>query len=231
MDTNLYIFGNGEVAEMLKYYFDHDSQYKVGAFVVDDEYCQDANFLELPLISWSEFLSMTQKSNLNLHVALSYKNMNAKRHEVYKRAKETKGVSLCSYVSSKIYLARDVSMGANVCILENQVIQNRVEIGNNVMLWSGNHIGHGSRIGESTYLSSHVVVSGHTTIGKRCFFGVNSATRDFVKIGDDCFIAMSASVLRDIPNSSSVMPFQSPIIEGEKAIRIMRKATGGESRE
>ena len=72
MDTKLYIFGNGEVAEMLKYYFDQDSQYKVGAFVVDDEYCQDANFLELPLISWSEFLSMTQKSNLNL--VITYKD-------------------------------------------------------------------------------------------------------------------------------------------------------------
>lgn len=231
MKKDLYIFGNGEIAEMAKYYFEIDSEYLVKAFVVDDEFYDSDHFLGTPLLKWSDVISLANTSNLNMHVALSYRNMNSHRHSVYTRASQTEGIELCSYISSKSYLARDIKIGANVFLLEGQVIQNQVHIGNNVMLWSGNHLGHGSRIGESTYLSSHVVISGHTTIGKRCFFGVNSATRDFVTIGDDCFIAMSASVLRDIPDSSAVMPFQSPLIEGERAIRIMKKATGGQNDE
>ena len=61
--------------------------------------------------------------------------------------------------------------------------------------------------------------------------GANQFSIDFVTIGNDCFIAMGASVLKDIPDSTSVMPYQSPIIEGEKSARIMKKATGGENRE
>lgn len=231
MKSDLYLFGNGEIAEMAKYYFDSDSEFKTKAFVVDDKYCKDTKYCGLPLLGWSEFLSLSSNSKLNLHVALSYRNMNSHRHEVFERASSVKGITLCSYISSKIYLAKDVSLGKNIFILEGQVIQNKVEIDNNVMLWSGNHIGHGSKIGASTYLSSHVVISGHTKIGKRCFFGVNSATRDFVTIGDNCFIAMCANVLQDVPDYSSVMPFQSPIIEGEKSTHIMRKATGGDRSE
>jgi len=231
MNNELYIFGNGEIAEMSKYYFESDSKYSIKAFVVDDEYFDSDSFLDRPTLRWSEFQGLATKSEVNMHVALSYKGMNGQRHQAFVRAQNTKGIHLCSYISSRSYLAKDVTVGENVFILEGQVIQNRVSIGHNVMLWSGNHIGHGTRIGQSTYISSHVAISGHTRIGSRCFFGVNSSTRDFVRIGDDCFIAMSASVLQDMPDSSALMPFQSPLFEGEKALRIMLKATSGENRE
>jgi sugar O-acyltransferase (sialic acid O-acetyltransferase NeuD family) len=231
MESDLYIFGNGEIAEMSKYYFENDSKYSIKAFVVDDEYFDSDLFLGKPTLRWSEFQGLAAKSPVNMHIALSYKGMNSQRHRVFTKVSNTKGIKLCSYISSRSYLAKDVAVGENVFILEGQVIQNRVSVGHNVMLWSGNHIGHGTRIGESTYISSHVVISGHTKIGSRCFFGVNSSTRDFVNVGNDCFIAMSASVLNDMPNSAALMPFQSPLFEGEKALRIMQRATSGEIRE
>lgn len=231
MNNELYIFGNGEIAEMSKYYFENDSKYSIKGFVVDDEYFDSDTFLNRPIIKWSEFQGLSTKSDVNMHVALSYKGMNSHRHQAFVKARNTKGIHLRSYISSRSYLAKDVTVGENVFILEGQVIQNRVSIGHNVMLWSGNHIGHGTQIDESTYISSHVVISGHTRIGSRCFFGVNSSTRDFARIGNDCFIAMSASVLHDMPDSSVLMPFQSPLFEGEKAQRIMQKATSGDNRE
>ena len=77
------------------------------------------------------------------------------------------------------------------------------------MLWSGNHIGHGSTIDSHTYLASHVVISGNCKIGERCFFGVNSTLKDYLNIGNDCFISMDASVVKDLKDGDMVLPAQS----------------------
>ena len=41
MNKNLYIFGNGDMAEVVHYYFNNHSDFKIEAFVVDDEYFKD----------------------------------------------------------------------------------------------------------------------------------------------------------------------------------------------
>ena len=96
------------------------------------------------------------------------------------------------------------------------------------MLWSGNHIGHGTSIGDHTYLASHVVISGNCKIGKRCFFGVNSTLKDYLEIGDDCFISMDASITKDLNNGSVVLPAKSNYFESndELAIKIKKNYFG-----
>ena len=49
------------------------------------------------------------------------------------------------------------------------------------------------------------VLSGNCKIGRRCFFGVNSTSKDFVKIGDDVFVGMDASVTKDIADGAVVI--------------------------
>ena len=46
---------------------------------------------------------------------------------------------------------------------------------------------------------------GNCKIGRRCFFGVNSTSKDFVKIGDDVFVGMDASVTKDIADGAVVI--------------------------
>ena len=226
MENEIFIFGNGETAEMANYYFAKDSKYSVVGFTVDDEHCFTESFLGLPLVSWSSFNDSSKEKSRKLHIALSYRRMNEIRHEKFLTSIKNPNIELVSYISSRSYVANNVELGRNVMILENQVIQNNVSISDNVMLWSGNHIGHGTIIGTSTYLASHVVISGHSKIGNRCFFGVNSATRDFIKVGDNCLVGMNASVTQDMPNDSVILAPQSILFEGEKATRIQQKATG-----
>ncbi|WP_346911521.1 acetyltransferase [uncultured Roseibium sp.] len=201
MSKPLVIFGTAEIASLAKFYFDHDSDYDVKAFTVDDDYVDSDTFEGLPVVPFSKVAEAYPPSGHEMHVALSYMKLNQLREAKYHQAKQA-GYKLASYVCSKSVTWPDLNIGDNCFILENQTIQPTVTIGNNVMLWSGNHLGHGCRIGDHTYVASHVVFSGHSRIGERCFFGVNATIRDFLTIGDDCFITMDASVTRDMASES-----------------------------
>jgi len=224
MPRQLVIFGSAEMAELAMYYFSHDSDYRVVAFTVDDAFVDGDHFQGLPLVPFSQVSQRFPPGEYDMHVALSYGKLNRLRQEKYEQAKAA-GYALASYVCSKSVTWPDLTIGDNCFILENQTIQPTVRIGNNVMIWSGNHLGHGSIIGDHTYIASHVVISGHCKVGKRCFFGVNATVRDFRTIGDDCFIAMDASVTQDLSDGAVALGTPAETLGGEdrRAQVIKRK--------
>lgn len=217
----LVIFGTGEIGELAKFYFHHDSEYEVVGFTADDEFCQAGSFQDLPLVPLSQVTAKFPPAQFAMHVALSYKKLNQIRAEKYFAAKAL-GYTLASYVCSKSVTWPDLTMGDNCFILENQTIQPTVKIGNNVMIWSGNHLGHASVIGDHTYISSHVCISGHTQIGSYGFWGVNSASKDFIKVGDSVFVTMGTAVTRDIPDGSVVTP-QETFAESHRMARHLKQ--------
>ena len=204
MTKSLVIFGNAEIAALAKFYFTHDSDYEVVAFTVDDAFVTGSSFEGLPVVPFSMIKEKYPPSQFDMHVALSYMQLNKLREEKYYQAKNA-GYTLANYVSSKATTWHDLCIGDNCFILENQTIQPTVKIGSNVMLWCGNHIGHGTEIGSHTYIASQIVISGNCKIGERCFFGVNATFKDFITIGDDVFIAMDASVTKEVPGDSVIL--------------------------
>ncbi len=225
--SEIVIFGNAEMAELAKYYFDLDSPYRPVAFVVDDIYFKEVEFKGLPVIPWSQVTHKYPPSIYKMHVALSYRGLNKLRENKFYQCKKA-GYKLVSYFSSKATTYPDLLHGENCFVLENQNIQPRVKLGDNVMLWSGNHIGHGSTIGSHVYVASHVVISGHVSVGARCFIGVNASLRDFINIGEDSFIGMSGVVTKDLVAGSVVLPARSEIVSGAdpKAKRLIVSTFG-----
>jgi sugar O-acyltransferase (sialic acid O-acetyltransferase NeuD family) len=118
------------------------------------------------------------------------------RARLYRQTK-LKGFELVSYVSSRAMVWRNATIGDNVFVFENNVVQHFVSIGNNVILWSGNHIGHRAVIEDHCYLASHVVVSGLCRIEQYSFLGVNVTIADRVTIGRDCFIGAGCVITKD----------------------------------
>jgi len=223
-NKKLVIFGTGEIGELAHFYFANDSEYEVVAFTADDAFLKDNSFNGLPLVPFSKLRDEYSPNKYEAHVALSYKRLNQVRAEKYFSVK-SKGYELASYVCSKSVYWSDLSIGDNCFILENQTIQPGVKIGSNVMIWSGNHLGHRSIIKDHTYVSSHVCISGHTEIGTHCFLGVNSTTRDFVKIGNSVFIAMGAIVTRDVEDDSVVVGARGSVFSRDSDIarKLRRK--------
>ena len=222
MKNKIIIFGTGEIADLAYFYFNNDSDYTVAAFSCDDEFVKDNLHCGLPLVPLSQLTKEFPPGDYKAHVALSYNKLNQIRAEKYSQMKSL-GYDLVSYICSKSVAWPDLSIGDNCFILENQTIQPTVLIGNNVMIWSGNHLGHGCSIGDHTYLSSHICISGHTVIGEKCFVGVNSTFKDFINIGDSVFIAMDASVTKDIPDDAVVVGSPATVFKADNQIAIKLK--------
>lgn len=192
----LIIVGTAAFAEIAFEYFTHDSKYEVVAFSVEKDFIIESTLFDKPVVEFESIEESYPPTEYNMFIAITYRQLNRLRTRLYKQAKR-KGYNLVSYVSSKAFVWKNVELGENCFIFEDNTIQPFVKIGNNVIFWSGNHIGHHSIINDNCFISSHVVISGFCEIGENCFFGVNSTLSNNLKIGKDCVISAGALVMRD----------------------------------
>jgi sugar O-acyltransferase (sialic acid O-acetyltransferase NeuD family) len=190
------VVGAGEFAEIAYEYLTHDSPHEVIGFAVERDYLDRPELFGLPVAPFDEIDRHYDPLRHKALVAVTYTHLNRVRTRLYQGAKE-KGFGFLSYVSSHAFVWRDVEIGENCFIFENNVVQYGVKIGNNVVLWSGNHIGHQSRIGDNCFISSHVVVSGYCDVGPSCFFGVNSTFHDNLTVAEDTIVGAGAVVVKD----------------------------------
>ena len=192
----LIIVGNHEIAAMAYEYFTHDSEHDVVAFTVGADYITEPTFMGLPVVATEEAVDRFPPAEHSAFVAIGDTHLNRLRRRFFDEFKG-RGYSLASYVSSHAFRWRNVDVGENCFILENNVLQPFVSVGDNVTLWSGNHIGHRTVIEDNVFIASHVVISGYCRIGRNSFMGVNASTAHQVKIAEDNFIAMGAVVTKD----------------------------------
>lgn len=196
MKQRLVIFGTGDIAQLVHFYFTRATDYEVVAFPVDAAYLKQTIFCDLPVVAFEDVVGRYPPNENMFFVALSYSKLNAVRKEKYLAAK-AKGYRLANFVSPRATVLNDGNIGENCFIFEDNTIQPFVTIGNNVTLWSGNHIGHHSIIRDHCFIASHVVVSGGVEVGEQCFIGVNATLRDHIKIGERCVIGADTLLLGD----------------------------------
>lgn len=195
-EHKLVIFGDGEFAEIAYEYFQYDSLFDVVSFTVERSFMKRKDFFSLPIVEFEELEKHYNPAQHGIFVAVPSTQLNRIRTRIYKEAKR-KGFTPVSYISTKAFVWRNVQLGENCFVFENNVLQLDVKIGNNVILWSGNHIGHRTTIGDNCFISSHVVISGNVKVGRNCYFGVNSTIRDYLNIADDSVIGAGAVVIKD----------------------------------
>jgi sugar O-acyltransferase (sialic acid O-acetyltransferase NeuD family) len=192
----LIIIGDSAFAEIAYEYFTYDSQYEVAAFSVDKEYLKRDTLFNIPVVPFEDLEKSYPPSEYKIFTALTYAKMNRVRRRFYLKAKE-KGYSFATYISSNAFVWRNVLIGENTFIFENNVVQPFVKIGNNCVLWSGNHIGHHSTIKDNNFIASHVVISGFCEIQENCFIGVNTTIANNVVVKKDCLLGAAAVILKD----------------------------------
>lgn len=206
MKHKLIIFGKGLYAEIVHQYFTDDSNYEVCGFTLDDEYVDSDSYLGLPLVPFSKVHRRFPPGEYDMHVGLSYTNMNELREARYHEAK-VKGYKLPTYISSKATILTKHPIGDNCFIFENNTVQPFVKLGSNIILWSGNHIGHHSEIKSHNFVSSHVVISGQCQIESNCFIGVNSTIAHGVTVAARNLIGAASYIAKGTePNAVYVPP-------------------------
>lgn len=196
MSNKIVVFGTGEIAEVADFYFSHDSNFDVVAFVVDGAYLHSERFLKRPVVALEDVQQHFPPNSHKSFVAVSYRSMNRLRQEKVEAFHQS-GYELVSYISSKATIWPDLANLRNVFILEDNTIQPFARIGHNVFLWSGNHIGHHSAIEDNVFVSSHVVISGGALIGANSFLGVNATIRNQVALAPFTLVGMGTVIEAD----------------------------------
>lgn len=205
---DLVIFGTGDVAQIARYYFDIDSDYKPVAFTVNEAYIEEAEFDGLPVVAFENITELYPPDKYDLFIALSYSGLNKIREEKFNEAAKL-GYHTPSYISSKCTYLSQFEPGKNCFIFEDNTVQPFVKIEDNVTLWSGNHIGHHSTIHSHNFVSSHVVISGHCEINSYCFLGVNSTVGHQVTIAEGTLLGAGTVISKDTEQYGLYVPARS----------------------
>lgn len=206
------IFGLSGFSELVDFYLEADSEYRVVAFTATGDNLEN-KFRGKPVVHFDDIEEKYPPGDYEMFISVGYRKMNKIREDFCIKAR-SKGYKLLSYISSKATFWGDKydsknKIGDNVFIFENNNVQPFVEIGSGTILWSGNHIGHHSKIGNYCYLTSHVVISGYCNIGDRCFLGVNSTLHEALSIGCECLIAAGACISRNTGDCEVFVPARS----------------------
>ena len=220
---SIIIFGDGEIAKLAFFFFQNYSEYSIAGFVTDKEHNKNEIFLNLPIINIEDVVKMFPPCSYQAFIAISYNKQNSLREEKFLKFKSL-DYNLTSFIHPSATIAKNVEIGENCMLLENQVIQPYVKIKDNVVIWSGCHIGHGTTIDVHCWLTSHVVISGNVYIGKRSFLGVNSCIRDNINIGSDVMIGMGANVTKSIESGNVIISNNSVNFKkGSKQAEFIKK--------
>jgi sugar O-acyltransferase (sialic acid O-acetyltransferase NeuD family) len=196
MSKKLVIFGTRQIAEVLGWYFTHDSEYQVVAYTVDADYLAESSFQGAPVVAFEEVSRAFPPDDHAMFIALSYAKMNRIRAAKYAAAKAA-GYGLASHISPRASAWEGLPLGDNSFVMEHNVVQPFSSIGSNTILWAGNHIGHHASIGDHCFLASHIVVSGAVRIGDHCFIGVNATLRDGISVAERCLVGAGALIMAD----------------------------------
>lgn len=195
-NKKLIIVGSGETGLIAYEYFQYDSEYEVVAFSVNEKYRENKVINELPVVAFENLQDLYLPEDYEVYVAISSGKLNRNRTKVYSEIK-SKGYTCASYVSSRAFIWKNVEIGENCFIFENNTLQPFVTLGNNITLWSGNHIGHNTIIKDNCFISSHCVISGFCEIGENSFLGVNCTIENNTKIEKDNFIGAGSLIRKN----------------------------------
>lgn len=195
-NKKLVIVGSGETGLIAYEYFQYDSEYEVVAFSVNEQYITDTTICDLPIVPFETLEEKYLPNEYEVYVAISSGKLNRNRTKVYNEVK-AKGYKCATYISSKAFVWRNVEVGENCFIFEDNTLQPFVKVGNNVTLWSGNHIGHNTIIKDNCFISSHCVISGFCEVGENSFLGVNCTIEDNTKIAKDNFIGAGTLIQKN----------------------------------
>lgn len=200
---NIIIYGNGDFAKQMHYYFEHDSKYTVIAFCADEAYIHTPILNDLPVCPFETIDTLYPATRYKMFVAVGYSSMRA-RVSMYEKAK-LKNYCCVNYISSSAIIDKNSSIGDNNAILSNVVIEPLVKIGDNNIVWSSAVICHNVCLKNHSFLAAQVLVGGFSKVGNNCFLGFNSTVSDNIELASETLVAAKSLILEDTIKQSKYM--------------------------
>lgn len=191
----LVIYGLGNFARMMRYYFSNDSKYDVVAYCADRKFITDNVFDELPVVSFEDVQDIYSCVDFVMFVAAGYSKMRTR--EIMFNKALSKKYHLATYISSKANVDNSVEIGVNNVVLQDTQIEPFCKIGENNILWSSVNISHDVEVGSHCFIASQSLIGGFSSIGDGSFVGFNSTVLQNIVLAKETLVGAKTLVLED----------------------------------
>src|SRR5262249_6596358 len=124
---DIVIFGMSRFAELVHFYLTSSGQFNVHAYVVDRDFLDSPSFGGLPVVAFDQATSLYPPERYQMVIAVGYSKLNRLREAKYEEARG-KGYDLASFVHPSSSRPTNVSIGDNVLIFEQNILQPFAEI-------------------------------------------------------------------------------------------------------
>lgn len=216
----LVIYGLGDFARMMKYYFDKDSNYKVVAFCADKAFINEDYFDGLPVVAFEDIQDIYPCSNFILFVAVGYSRMR-NRKIMFNRA-IAKRYQFANYISTHADIDPSVKLGVNNVFLQGTQVEPFCKIGDNNIFWSSVTICHDAIIGDHCFFASQSLIGGFSVVANNSFIGFNSTVIQQVTLAEETLVGTKSLILKSTePFSKNIgIPSQCVSLHSEEGIII-----------
>ncbi|OGZ42334.1 MAG: hypothetical protein A3C80_00695 [Candidatus Ryanbacteria bacterium RIFCSPHIGHO2_02_FULL_45_43] len=155
-----------------------------------------------PVLGGSEKLSELYKDGVVCAVAAVGHNEERKKlaANIYEA-----GMEALTLIHPTAYIARDVNIGAGTVIMPQAVVQAGASIGEHVIINTGAVVEHDCIIGSFSHIASGAHFGGAVVVGEGTLVGTGATVRLFAKIGSGCVIGAGAVVVKDVPDTWTVV--------------------------
>ena len=192
---NLVLYGDSNYSELVKYYFESDSEYTVVGFCVEKKYRTKDTLCGLPVVDFEDIEKYFPKKNNALFSAIGYKSMRVKKI-LYEKVVAS-GYDIASYISKNAIVDSSNVIGQNCMILPGCILEPFVTIESNTFLNTSVVVCHHSTIKAHSFLAAGSLVGGYTSIGENSFIGFKATVLQQIILAPETLIAASSTMMHN----------------------------------
>lgn len=110
-----------------------------------------------------------------------------------------------SIISPTSFVASSAKLGAGCIVYPNCFIGANAILGDGVFMLSGSVVNHDCKIGDGVVITTGVALAGCVTVKAGAYLGQACTVKQYLTIGEKCYIGMGGVVTRDVPDGVTVV--------------------------
>ena len=189
------IYGNGHYANMLYHDIVQEKAFEIVTFTADSQYIKAPQFLNLPLIAFSEVEKQYPPDSFDMLVIIAFSKMRDREH-MFKKAK-SKGYRLVNYIAASAEISDTCTFGENNIVGPGSYIGPFAKVRDNNLIRPHTYIGHDTKIHSHNYIAPGCKIGGECEIKDSSFIGIGTIIRDMVTIERETLIGAGSLVLKN----------------------------------
>ena len=205
MSNPVLVYGSRMLAGMLFYDSLNHPDFKIAAFVRDEEYLDmSGQYFGLPQVGFKSVKKLYPPSSFDMIVLIASYHEMRYREDMYNKAKAL-GYRLRNYISPSAIVSPDVEMGDNNFICEQVFLGARGRMGSCNTIRQQVYIGHDFSLGNNNVITPGCNIGGNCVMENNCYIGIGATIINKVKISEETLVGAGSVVIKDTePYSKNV---------------------------